>query len=53
MAITGAGIVGRSDLLRVDPRVIQTEEGWNPRADFGDIDAIAATALIPRWSVKE
>ena len=41
MAITGAGIVGRSDLLRVDPRVIQTEEGWNPRADFGDIEALA------------
>lgn len=30
----------RSDLLKVDPRSLKTQEGFNARVDYGDIDAL-------------
>jgi len=34
-------VVGRSDLLKIDPKEIKIQDGWNPRAEFGDIQTLA------------
>jgi ParB/RepB/Spo0J family partition protein len=35
----------RSDVLHIDPRTIVVEDGFNVRADYGDIDALAKSIL--------
>lgn len=36
-----AGVVKRSNAYFIDPRSVARREGWNPRFDFGEIDALA------------
>lgn len=38
-----AGIVKRSNLYFLDIKSITRREGWNPRFDFGDVEALAAS----------
>lgn len=42
---------GRSDLFRIDPRVLKVREDWNCRDDYGNIDELAAS--IGAIGVKE
>ncbi len=39
------GIVKRSNSYHADPRTIVRRKGWNPRFDFGDIEALKASVL--------
>ena len=41
MATTGEAIASRSDLFQLKPQFIVVQNGWNPRQDFGDINALA------------
>ena len=36
----GAGLLSRTSLYGVDPTRVSRREGWNPRIDFGEIDAL-------------
>lgn len=38
-----AGVLSRPVAFQVDPKLIKRREGWNPRFDFGDIEALAET----------
>lgn len=38
-----AGVLARPSAFQLDPTCIKRREGWNPRFDFGDIEALAAT----------
>jgi ParB/RepB/Spo0J family partition protein len=37
------GVLARPSGFQVDPTLITRREGWNPRFDFGDIEALAET----------
>ena len=45
MAVTHEGILGRSDLFKVDPRTIKIDKNWNPRTDYGDMDELMASII--------
>jgi len=36
MAIKHEGVVGRTDIYKINPEHIKVVEGWNPRSSFGD-----------------
>jgi len=36
MAIKHEGVVGRTDIYKIDPEHIKVVDGWNPRSSFGD-----------------
>lgn len=36
-----AGVLKRSNAYYIDPRTVMRREGWNPRFDFGEIEALA------------
>jgi ParB family transcriptional regulator, chromosome partitioning protein len=37
---TVTGTIGRSDVYRVDPKIIKSVEGWNPRRNWGDLESL-------------
>lgn len=39
------GVVKRTSAYNVDPRTVTRRPGWNPRFDFGEIDALSASLV--------
>lgn len=37
--------LGRSDLYKIDPRLIHIEEGWNPRLNWGDMEGLKLSII--------
>jgi ParB/RepB/Spo0J family partition protein len=40
-ATAGTGVVKRGNAYFIDPQTVRVAPGWNPRFDFGEIDALA------------
>jgi len=45
MAVAHESIVGRGDLFKVDPRLIEIDKNWNPRTDYGNMDELTASII--------
>lgn len=57
MAIEGKGILGRSNIYRMDPKQIKVLGGWNPRTDFSGeeelMNSIVQNGVVEPLLVKK